>query len=198
MAAYVRAATLLAEKFQCAVIVIHHCGHNEARPRGHSSLLGAVDALIEIKKNGAGRVISEVEEMRDGPIGETTASHLEPINLTHDINGELITSCVIVQDDGAQAPDNQSTRRISPTDQIALDALHKAIAEAGQTAPTNSHIPENVRGTGMDLWRRYYLLTTASDGRTQDARWKAFQRSRDNLQGRHHAIAVWGDFVWTT
>jgi RecA-family ATPase len=55
MAAYVRAATLLAETFQCVVIIIHHCGHTEARPRGHSSLLGAVDALIEINKDAGGR-----------------------------------------------------------------------------------------------------------------------------------------------
>jgi hypothetical protein len=197
MAAYVRAATLLAEKFQCVVTIIHHCGHNEERPRGHSSLLGAVDALIEIKKDGAGLVHSEVEEMRDGPTGGTTVSRLEVVNVTYDVNDELITSCVIVPTTDTPSPDHQAVRRLSAKDQIALDALHKAIDEAGETAPATPHMPENVRSASLDMWRRYYLLGTGSDGRTQEARWKAFQRSRDSLQARH-AIGIWGDFVWTT
>jgi hypothetical protein len=195
MAAYVRAATLLAEKFQCVVTIIHHCGHNEDRPRGHSSLLGAVDALIEIKKDGAGRVLSEVEEMRDGPTGETTVSRLEVIDVTYTVNGEMITSCVIVPTTDTPSSDHQAIRRLSAKDQIALDALHKAIDEAGETAPATPHIPENVRGASLDMWRRYCLLGSASDERSQDARWKAFQRSRDNLQAKH-AVCIWGDFVW--
>ena len=67
MARYIGAAIALADKFQCCVIIIHHCGHNEERPRGHSSLLGSADALIEVKKNDTDRVCATVEEMRDGP-----------------------------------------------------------------------------------------------------------------------------------
>jgi RecA-family ATPase len=33
MGAYVTAAAALAARFQCAVIIIHHCGMNESRPR---------------------------------------------------------------------------------------------------------------------------------------------------------------------
>ena len=37
MAAYIQAADRLREKFACTVIIIHHCGINGDRPRGHTS-----------------------------------------------------------------------------------------------------------------------------------------------------------------
>jgi hypothetical protein len=38
MAAYIRAAESVRDKFGCVVIIVHHCGYNEERLRGHSSL----------------------------------------------------------------------------------------------------------------------------------------------------------------
>jgi RecA-family ATPase len=46
MAAYVKAADAIRDAFTCAVVIVHHCGHEGTRPRGHSSLIGAVDAQI--------------------------------------------------------------------------------------------------------------------------------------------------------
>ena len=42
MAAYVRAADGINDAFDCVVPIIHHCPHGADRPRGHSSLLGAI------------------------------------------------------------------------------------------------------------------------------------------------------------
>jgi RecA-family ATPase len=51
MAAYVRAADAIRDAFDCAVVIVHHCGHNGERPRGHSSLIGALDAQIAVKRD---------------------------------------------------------------------------------------------------------------------------------------------------
>jgi hypothetical protein len=99
MTAYVRAAVLLAEKFQCVVIVIHHCGYDPTHPRGHTSLIGAVDADIEVKKDDKDKVCTEVKNMRDGANGAPTCSRLATIEVTRDDNGTPIMSCVIVPDD---------------------------------------------------------------------------------------------------
>ncbi|MGH6841382.1 MAG: AAA family ATPase, partial [Methylocella sp.] len=48
MAAYIQAADAIRDALQCAVIVIHHCGREGTRPRGHSSLMGAADAQISV------------------------------------------------------------------------------------------------------------------------------------------------------
>jgi hypothetical protein len=143
MAAYVRAATLLAEHFQCVVIIIHHCGHNEARPRGHSSLLGAVDALIEVSKDAEGRVCTEVDEMRDGPTGARTASRLEVIEVTRDDNGDPITSCVIVPDD-AEQPSKAKSKPAKPPTPLArkfYDALINAGAKQAQPREASGNRP---------------------------------------------------------
>jgi AAA domain len=50
MGNYVKAADKIRERFSCAVAVIHHCGYNASHPRGHTSLLGAADAQITVKK----------------------------------------------------------------------------------------------------------------------------------------------------
>jgi hypothetical protein len=46
MAAYIAAADAIREAFDCAVIIVHHCGVDSTRPRGHTSLTGAADAQI--------------------------------------------------------------------------------------------------------------------------------------------------------
>ena len=46
MGAYVKAADAIREAFTCAVVIIHHCGIDDKRPRGHTSLTGAADAQI--------------------------------------------------------------------------------------------------------------------------------------------------------
>ena len=38
MAAYIRAADAIRDAFNCAVVIVHHCGHEGTRPRGHLSL----------------------------------------------------------------------------------------------------------------------------------------------------------------
>ena len=46
MSAYIKAADTVREAFDCAVIIIHHCGIDQNRPRGHTSLGGSVDAQL--------------------------------------------------------------------------------------------------------------------------------------------------------
>ena len=77
MTAYIRAADAIREAFGCAVIIVHHCGIDGTRPRGHTSLTGAVDAQLAVKRDGAGNIEVKVEWMKDGPEGDTIWSRLE-------------------------------------------------------------------------------------------------------------------------
>ena len=49
MSAYIAAASAIREAFQCLVIIVHHCGWDETRPRGHSSLSGAIEGQLAAK-----------------------------------------------------------------------------------------------------------------------------------------------------
>src|SRR5207244_2584184 len=77
MTAYIRAADAIREAFNCAVIVIHHCGTDGTRPRGHTSLSGAVDVQLKVSRDSSDNVIVEVELAKDGPQGERITSQLE-------------------------------------------------------------------------------------------------------------------------
>jgi len=74
MTAYVNAADAIRAAFDCAVIIIHHCGIDGTRPRGHTSLTGAADAQLAIKRDTENKIIVTVEWMKDGPEGGIIAS----------------------------------------------------------------------------------------------------------------------------
>jgi hypothetical protein len=73
MAAYIKAADATGAAFECAVIVIHHCGIDGTRPRGHISLTGAADVQISIKRDSTGNIVAEVEYAKDMPDGAVIA-----------------------------------------------------------------------------------------------------------------------------
>jgi hypothetical protein len=53
MGAAISGYKIVEDYFQTCVVPLHHCGKDVERGmRGHSSLLGAIDAEIEIKRNG--------------------------------------------------------------------------------------------------------------------------------------------------
>jgi hypothetical protein len=96
MTAYLNAADAIREAFECAVIIVHHCGVDGTRPRGHTSLTGTVDAQLAVKRDAADNVLVTVEHMKDGPEGDVIGSRLERVELGVDEDGDPITSCVIV------------------------------------------------------------------------------------------------------
>ena len=61
MSAYVRAADAIRDAFDCAVVVVHHCGIDATRPRGHTALAGAVDAQLAVKRDAADNIVVTVE-----------------------------------------------------------------------------------------------------------------------------------------
>src|SRR5262249_51452570 len=81
MAAYIQAADVIRDAFKCALIIVHHCGHEGSRPRGHSSLLGAADALLSVKRDAADNIVVSVEFMKDGPSSDEIVCRLKSITV---------------------------------------------------------------------------------------------------------------------
>jgi hypothetical protein len=96
MAAYIKAADAIREAFDCAVIIVHHCGVDAKRPRGHTSLTGAADAQLRVERDASHNIVVTVEWMKDGAEGEVITSALEVVRLGRDDDGELITSCIVI------------------------------------------------------------------------------------------------------
>jgi len=125
MTAYLNAADAIREAFECAVIIVHHCGVDGTRPRGHTSLTGTVDAQLAVKRDAADNVIVTVEHMKDGPEGDAIGSRLERVELGVDEDGDPITSCVIVP---VEISETRATEgpRLTKNQQTMFSILHDA------------------------------------------------------------------------
>lgn len=80
------------------VVLIHHTGKEAARGlRGHSSLFAAMDAAIEVTRDGDRREW-KVSKAKDGQDGEAFPFRLEVVQLPPDEDGEPVSSCVVRRD----------------------------------------------------------------------------------------------------
>jgi hypothetical protein len=195
MAAYISAADAIRDAFDCAVIVVHHCGHDASRPRGHTSLPGALDAQLAVKRDGANNIVVTVEMMKDGPEGETDFSRLESVDIGMDGDGEAITSCIVVDVEGAHVVERTGKKKKTGATLTAFHALEQAIAERGTLVEGSSYIPASARVVSIDDWRAYAYARGISTSREARALQLAFKRAFDKLVADGD-VAVWNDNVW--
>lgn len=122
MARFLAAAEKVAQELSCAVVIVHHCGIDASRPRGHTSLSGAVESQLKVERTAAGEVIVTVELAKDFAEGTEIVSRLERVGLGTDADGDPITSLVVVPADGS-AIKRAITRKLSDRQRLALAAL---------------------------------------------------------------------------
>ena len=198
MGAYVQAATAIREAFNCAVIIIHHCGVSGDRPRGHTSLTGAADAQIAVKRDSAGYVIATVEWMKDGPEGATIASRLEQVEVGVDDDGDKITSCVVLPVD--DRPVEAATRKSTKAGRVFHDALTEALDTKGQMIRIRGDGPTvkavSIEDVRSEFYARYVTAETDLTKRNGAQR-KAFRRGIQDS-----GLPTWADtaveWIWQT
>jgi hypothetical protein len=193
MAAYIGATDVIRETFKCAVCLVHHCGIDGSRPRGHTSLPGAVDAQLACKRDGSDNILVDVELMKDGPQGEVVASRLEAIKVGIDEDGEDITSCIIVAVDDFK-PSPGASRKLSDRDKLSLAALDEVLLSGGKPAPPSMQLPAAVRIVALDTWRTEMLARGVIDREAANPR-TDFNRIKTKLTGRG-LIAEKDNLVW--
>jgi hypothetical protein len=197
MANYVKAADAIRDAFACAIVIVHHCGHEGTRPRGHSSLMGAVDAQAGVKRDALDKIVATVELMKDGPQGEELVSKLQVVEIGLDEDGDRITSCIIEPVEGLAAARNDKAAKLTKGAKIALAALHEAIGECGKVPPASNHIPVGVKCVTRHQWREYAYRQGVSGSDEPRARQTAFQRAHEALVAARQ-VGVWEPHVWFT
>jgi hypothetical protein len=98
-------AARIAEVTEALVVLVHHTGKDASKgARGHSSLRGAMDALIVVEKQGACCEM-RLDKQRDGPVDLRLAYRLQPVSLG--VRGddlEEVSSAVAVSADTTAVP----------------------------------------------------------------------------------------------
>src|SRR5262245_5002494 len=194
MAAYIRAADAIRDAFGCVVIVVHHCGIDATRPRGHTSLAGAVDAQLAVKRDTSDNIIVTVERMKDGPEGETLLSKLEVAEVGLDRDGDAITSCVLQPVEAEVAVRATNPRKLSDRQKLALDVLTDCAANCGQPLPQGLGLPVRLLAVPVDHWRDELLARGVIDQDAKNPR-EDFRRVKNSLLARR-AIGMRDNLVW--
>jgi hypothetical protein len=192
MTAYLNAADAIRTAFSCAVIIVHHCGIDGSRPRGHTSLTGAVDAQLAVKRDRAGNTIVAVECMKDGPEGDVIGSALQVVSVGTDDDGAPITSCVIVPVDSAAI--RIASRKLSDRQRLALTALADCANDRGRAPPADFGLPTGLLAVEVSEWREEMFRCGALDKEAKNPR-SDFQRVKLSLQSRH-LIGARDNLVW--
>jgi hypothetical protein len=198
MGDYIKSADAIGQAFNCLVGVVHHCGIDGTRPRGHTSLTGAVDAQVAVTRDQTSNIIVEIEWMKDGDSeGQKIYSQLETLEVGYDRNGKVKTSCVLIeaQEPPGEGKKQRKSAKLNGSSQIALQALRKAIQEDGATPMASNHVPPNIRVVSKEMWRKYAYLAGISDGETERAKQTAFSRAYTELIAKKF-VSTWGSDVW--
>lgn len=157
------------------VILIAHTGKDAAKGlRGHSSLFAALDGAILVNRNGDTRSW-KLDKSKDGKDGAEYSFRLNVIEIGFDEDGDAMTSCVIEPGDIDNLPTvwNRETP-LTQNQKLALDTFIEAAKSLGA-------LDENGKFAGLHLhsWKPLFYSKCPADN--DDAKSKAFQRSRKDL-----------------
>ena len=161
MSAYVNAGDAIREAFNCLVGIVHHCGIDGSRPRGHTSLTGPVEAQIAVRRDTSENIVATVEHMKDGPEGEVLISRLEVLEVGTDDDGDTITSCVVIP---GEAVTTTSEPRLTKNQQTMFSLLHAA----GPAGLTTEEWNERARDAGLGTNRKADLYDLRLALRSKD------------------------------
>jgi putative DNA primase/helicase len=176
------------------VAIIHHGtkASNGSTPRGHGSLEGADDALIEVAKLEDGSRVATVIHTKDDADGMRWGFKLDVVELGTDDDGDPITTLIVVESAG---PPDRNERKPKPSadQQVALQCLERVMRDEATTATVGDN--HEARPVVTEIaWRREYY-SVAKPGETQDSKSQAFRRAVDGLQAKG-IIASQDGFVW--
>lgn len=112
------------------VVLVHHTGKDATKGlRGHSSLFAAMDAAVEVSRDGDRREW-KVAKAKDGADGDARPFTLQVETLGIDAYDDPVTSCVVVVD---HAPQEVRAKLSGGSNQrLILDAL-RPLFKAGHT-----------------------------------------------------------------
>ena len=162
------------------VCLVHHCGKNAANGlRGHSSLLGALDAAIEVSRRGNNRVWKVVKN-KDGQDGQAYKFTLNIRVVGKDAYGDDVTSCSVF---ASEEPAGQEVKPLTPAQRYGLESLEAALQAEGKAS------------VHVDVWRDHFYEKSTAD--SQEGKKKAFQRVRTDLK-EIGKIFVTDDFYSTS
>ena len=190
MVRIIEAAADLQRRIGGLALLVHHAGKDATKGmRGHSSLHAALDATIEVRRDGDARSW-HIAKSKDGADAESIAFRLEVVTLGIEPDGTPLTSCAVVPDTSAS-----EVRRVKlpqgGNQRIAWDALGDVLKASGREG-----IPECVPA-GKDAAPVEAVIEAIRGRLTCESKHKK-GRAQTAITGLHAAglVTVREGWVW--
>jgi hypothetical protein len=184
MTAFVANAGALAEKFKCLVLVVHHTGlGDDRRMRGHSSLLGALDAAILCERVESDLAATlTLSKIKDDSSDVRLVARLERVVIGHDEDGDEISTLVVNSVEDAEAAVNRPRAKlIPPSQRLLMACVVDAIEQDGESFKPFSDGPV-VRGVADGAVRKLYFTRIAERADSDEDQDKLFDRQRKGFK----------------
>lgn len=193
MGEIIDAAKGLQAKLGGTVLLIHHSGKDATKGlRGHSSLHAALDAAVEVRRDGDRRKWVIAKSKDDGD-SAAYPFRLEVIEIGTDEHGDPLTSCAVEPDDR-----KAEFRRVLPPKsgnmRVVWDALGEILRHAGDYRPKDA--PERLP-FGRPAVKVETAIEKMRDRLACDAKRKTerVQQALTGLQAKG-LILIDGGYVW--
>lgn len=193
MGAFIKTVGYLQEEMNCAALVVHHSGKDEAKGmRGHSSLFGAVDTELEVVK------ISEEDDPRR--IGEITVTKQKDGEDGFSINYEMM---LIELESGRSSlalepieGDFKRNMELKPTARQYLEYISAFFVEPGshQLFPPMPGMPA-MKTAKLDAVRQWCRNKEGIEKGQEAAQRQRWARSTKDLKDAGK-IGIWEDKLW--
>lgn len=197
MGQFITNVGLLRTQTGAHVAIVHHGTKNPtgSTPRGHGSLIGAADVVIEIAKVEGGARTATVTAAKDDPDGIVMGFKLRVVEMGTDTDGDAITTLVVDELSEALAPVPSS--RLSQSDRTARTFLADLINAEGKPLPSSPDYPAGLCGAAEERWRDICESRRLSSSDKRDSRTKAFNRAYASLLAAAE-VASRDGLVWLT
>lgn len=167
MVQFVANANALAVRFKCLVLVVHHNGlSDDKRMRGHSSLNGAMDAVILCERDpGALTANLTIQKLKDEVSGTYLAAKLERVIVGMDEDGDEVSTLVVasVEDAEPHSGANDARKKTNPSHRLLLDLVEQGTIDAGKVIRPWADGPE-VKAAPAETVRQYYFERFPMEG----------------------------------
>jgi len=180
MIAFVANATAIANRFRAFVLIVHHVGlGDDKRMRGHSSLIGAIDAQILCeRREGDLSTTLTVQKIKDEESRVKLAAHLSRVVIGRDEDGEEISTLIVDRiEDTDAAPRAAAPKSIPASQRLFMEVVAQAIDEAGEPFRQSPEWPI-VRAVSDEVVRERYYDRIAEKPKPDDTPQKIAERQR--------------------
>ena len=175
------------------VAVIHHGTKplTGSTPRGHGSLIGAADLVVEIAKAEDNSRTATVTAAKDDADGVAMGFRLHVVELGTDPDGDPITTCRV---DELTEP-SPVRLGLTAAERKASNFLADLIFAEGKPLPVGC--PDGLLGVPEDRWRQECESRRMSTAEKKDDRRRAFRRTYEGLTAKA-VVAAREGVVWLT